>query len=64
MEETMTGMSLARLRYGPLDDVAYSVDMQAMDEMELRSVILNLIAHVEQLEKRVDQMSKDGSYKS
>lgn len=44
-------MSISELRYGALNDVALDVDLYPKTVDELRSVILNLIDHIERLEK-------------
>lgn len=48
-------MNIAELRHGPLDEVAWAVDMHKMNEIQLRSVLLNLIDHIERIEKRLDK---------
>lgn len=47
------GISLATLTHGDLDDVAYTVDNYQLDANQLRSVILNLITHIQRIEKRL-----------
>lgn len=47
-------MRIPELRYGPLEEVSFAVDLDDMGTDELRSVILNLIDHIVRIEKRLD----------
>ena len=44
-------MKASHLRYGPLLEVAHEVDLNDMSTDDLRGVILNMIDHIQALEK-------------